>query len=53
MDDKYRSRKFMIACTSLAMSCFFLWFDKLTGDNYVMVVAAIIGLYGYSNIKDK
>lgn len=53
MDEKYRSRKFMLAVTSLALASFFLGLDKLSGSEWVMITAGILGLYGYNNVQDK
>ena len=53
MDDKFRSRKFMLAVTSLALASFFLGLDKLSGSEWVMITAGILGLYGYNNVQEK
>jgi len=53
MSDKYGSRKFLIASTSLIFGSLFLSLDKLTGGEWVMLVAAILGLYGAGNVMEK
>lgn len=53
MSDKYGSRKFLIASTSLALGSLFLGLDKLTGGEWVMLVAAILGLYGAGNVMER
>ena len=53
MDDKYRSRKFLLATTALALASFFLGVDKLSGSEWVMITAGILGLYGYNNVQEK
>lgn len=53
MDNKFRSRKFMLAATSLALGSFFLSMGKIGGGEWVGLIAIILGLYGGSNVMEK
>ena len=45
------SRKFFMACSIQAISTLALFADKLDGNQFVTLSIAVIGIYGYSNIK--
>lgn len=45
------SRKFFIAISILVISTFALFSSYLDGGEFVTLCIAIIGIYGYQNIK--
>ncbi len=45
------SRKFFVAISLEVICTFALFADKLDGGEFVMVAIAIIGIYGYHNVK--
>lgn len=45
------SRKFFIACSILSIATLALFSDKLDGGEFVTLAIAIIGIYGYHNVK--
>jgi len=50
--DKYRSRKFRLTIVVLLLASSFLLLGKLTGDQWVTVTIATLGLYKYANVKE-
>ena len=53
MDSKFRSRKFFLACVSLATVIVGLFAGTLTEQTFAVLVGGILGLYGYQNIQDR
>lgn len=53
MDDKYRSRKYAIAVTSMLGIHVALFSGFIGGSEYITGLGLIIGLYGASNIGEK
>ena len=53
MDNKFRSRKFFLACVSLGTVITGLFLGVLTEQTFAVMVGGILGLYGYQNIQDK
>jgi len=45
------SRKFFIAISMEAIATLALFADKLDGGEFVMLAVAVLGIYGYHNIK--
>ena len=46
-------RKFFIAISSEAIAAIALFADKISGSEWVMVTTALLGIYGYHNVKGK
>jgi len=44
------SRKFMLALMAMATSCAAVLLGKITGGEYAMCLAAILGMYGAANV---
>lgn len=53
MNDKYTSRKFLIAVFFSLASTVGLYFGHITDSNYVVIVGLVLGLYGGSNVMAK
>jgi hypothetical protein len=53
IDSKFRSRKFFLACTALSASIVGVFTEVLSEQSFVVLVAGILGLYGYHNLQDK
>jgi len=53
MDDKYRSRKFALATSSLLMAGVGMYMGFISGGEFVAAISAILGLYGAANVMDK
>lgn len=55
--DTIGGRRFLLTCTTQAISSLLLWYDKLTPDAYSMIilgtVAVYIGAGTYQNVKGK
>ncbi len=47
------SRKFFIAVSMEVIATAALFADKLDGGEFVMLAVAVLGIYGYHNIKGK
>lgn len=45
------SRKFFIAFSMEVIATISLFADKLDGGEFVMLAVAILGIYGYHNVK--
>ena len=53
MDDRYRSRKFTLAVSSLCMTGVGLYMGFIGGGEFVAAITVILGLYGAANVMDK
>ena len=52
-DDRFRSRKFALAATSLVCSAVGLFMGMLDGNAWFLSVGVILGLYGAANVAEK
>jgi hypothetical protein len=53
MDDKFRSRKFLLAAFALFWSTTGMLFSIISGGEYVSALVVILGLYGASNHMER
>lgn len=53
MDNKYRSRKFFIACFFSVASTVALFDGKMDDGVYMAIATAILGLYAAANVWEK
>ena len=53
MNDRYTSRKFILAVFFSLASTVGLYFGHITDSNYVIIVGLVLGLYGGSNVMAK
>lgn len=51
-DDKFRSRKFLLASVAMVTASTAVLFGQITGGEYAACLATILGLYGWQNLKD-
>lgn len=51
--NRYLSRKFLIACASLAFAQWSLLEKLISADHWVKVVIAVVGLYAGANVLQK
>lgn len=51
--NRYSSRKLVVALLALASDTLLAWFGKIDSDAYQIVMVAIVGLYGASNVAQK
>lgn len=50
---RYASRKFLIAVSSLACAQWALFANLISGQDWRIVVIAVVGLYGAANVGQK
>jgi hypothetical protein len=53
VDEKYRSRKFLLACTFTATGTIGLFSGVLGGGEYIGLSATVLGLYAAANVMEK
>lgn len=53
MDDKFRSRKYALAVSSLFAITAGLFTGFITGGEYIAGITSILGMYGAANVWDK
>jgi len=53
MDNKFRSRKFMVAIFFTLSGTVGLFMDKLGGGEYIALATTVLTLYGLANVADK
>lgn len=53
MDEKFRSRKFFLACFFSVVGTFALFFGLMTGSEFIALSGLVLGLYGFANVMDK
>ena len=53
MNDGYQSRKFLLAAGALISIIVALFTKTITGGEFNLGLAAILGLYGAANVKEK
>ena len=53
MDNKFKSRRWMLAVFFSLSSTVGLYFNHITDSNYVMIVGLILGIYGATSHYDK
>lgn len=51
--DKAGGRKFIVALLSIASATALAWLKGIDSDAYSMVMVAVVGLYGASNVLQK
>ena len=50
MDEKFRSRKFLLALMSLITGIGALFSSLFTGSEFIALVGVVLGLYGGANV---
>lgn len=53
MDEKFKSRKFILASCSLAVASVGIAAGWLSGGEWVAAVSFILGLYGTANVSQR
>ncbi len=53
VNDGYKSRKLQVALVIFATSAAAVFFQKISGDNYVSICAATFGFYCAGNVAEK
>lgn len=49
MDDKFRSRKFLLACFFAVVGTIGLFTDKIGAGEYIALTTSVLGLYSFAN----
>ena len=52
VESKYLSRKFILACSALALASGGLFFDAMGGGEYVAALTVILGSYKLANVQE-
>jgi len=52
-EHRFRSRKFILAAASLAVSAYALVAGIIDGNAWFLCIGVILGLYGTSNVMEK
>lgn len=53
MDEKYRSRKFILAAISLVVGSVGLFTGEIESGDFYLLVGIILGAYGTANVMEK
>ena len=53
MDSKFRSRKFILAASGLAVSSIALLLGMMDGSAYVLALGTVLGMYGAANVSQR
>lgn len=53
VDNKYNSRKFVLACFFAASTTVGLYFGHIDAGNYIVAIGLVLGLYGSANVASK
>ena len=53
VDEKYRSRKFLLASLFTTAGVIALFAEKMTGGEFIGLSGTVLALYGAANLMDK
>jgi len=53
MEEKWKSRKFILALLLMAVVIILRWFDRIDNDNFANLLIALFGIYCGSNVVSK
>ncbi|MEM4546839.1 MAG: hypothetical protein QW328_08790 [Nitrososphaerota archaeon] len=53
MEEKYKSRKFILALVLIAVVIVLKWFEKLDNNNFANLLVAFFAVYCGSNVASK
>jgi hypothetical protein len=53
MEEKWKSRKFILALLLMAVVIILRWFDRIDNNNFANLLIALFGIYCGSNVVSK